>query len=164
MTDKRYFERIMRLNEDLATPIRSEPLSYALTMLLRALPDEDSGVIKQYALAVHAAFAEGSWGPHEATVRGRLHDALAAGRWGLVAVFPWTTDPEIPAQVNAIKSDIRAQVAGGDRLNQAAAMPTAPSPSDALTLVFRALAQGDDAEVTRLSLAVRDSFMNSSAL
>jgi hypothetical protein len=163
MTDKRYVERILRLSKDLETPIRSEPLSYALTMLFRALADEDDGAIKQCALAVYAAFAGESADPQAPTARGRLHEALAAGRWGLVAVFPWTTDPEVRAAVCAIKAEICAQRADGDRLGQVVVIPGETFPSDALTLLFRALARGDDAEVRRLSKAAKAGFLTAAA-
>src|SRR5712692_5272811 len=60
MTEQRYVKRVKRLNKDLATPVQSEPLSHALTMLYRALLDEDNTAMRGRAVAVRDAFVRTS--------------------------------------------------------------------------------------------------------
>src|SRR5205085_11413857 len=52
MTEKRYVNRVKRLNQDLTTPVQSEPLSYTLTMLYRAVLDDDDTAVRDPAVSV----------------------------------------------------------------------------------------------------------------
>lgn len=159
MVQRRYVNRIEELNKALATPIQSEPLSHALTLLFRALPDADGAAVKQRAVAVQAAFTAASADHHDVAAQPSLHEALTGGRWGLVLVFPWTTDPGIRAQVNAIQAVIPAP---GDGATQAPAMPSNPSPTGKLMLLFQALAEGNDGQIRELAIAARASFLKAS--
>lgn len=156
MTGQRYTTRIQCLNKDFETPIQSEPLSHALTMLFRALPDTDGAAVKQHALAVQAALAAASADHHGAAAQPGLHEALTSGRWGLVLVFPWTTDSEIRAQVKAIQAVIRTP---GDGPTEASTTPKDPSPSGTLMLLFQALPEGNDGRIKESALAARARFL-----
>lgn len=159
VTARRYVKRIERLNEVLVTPVQSEPLSHELTTLFRALPDADGAAVKQLALAVQAGLAAASADQHGAAAQPGLHEALASGRWGLVLVFPWTTDPDIRAHVNAVQAVIRAPTDGA---TQAPATPSDASPSDKLMLLFQALAESNDGQIKDLAMAARASFLKAS--
>src|SRR5262249_46752162 len=41
--------------------------------------------------------------------RWRFLDAIASGRWGMVPIFPWTTNRQIKARIEKIRSVIRKQ-------------------------------------------------------
>jgi len=102
MASRRYLDRIMRLNKRLASPMKSEPVSYALTKLLEAVLDNKSDVeVRQRAEAVRIVLVG------RTPRRARIHEAIESDRWGLVPVFPWTTNAEIRGLVKAIRTDIR---------------------------------------------------------
>jgi len=158
MTVKRYMERILRLNENLATPIESEPLSHALTMLFQELRDEDETVVKQHALAVHAAFVAA-----HTDAQPSRHQSPVDGHWDLALVFPWTTDADVRARVHAIRVRLRAKRQDRDGVTQAPDRPDDPSPCEALVLLFRALVGADDLKVKQVAMSVSASFLKASA-
>jgi hypothetical protein len=158
MVESRYFARLQQLNTNLATPIKSEPLSHALTTLFRAL-DEDNATVRQHAAHAKVVFSGDSvepllpGQPSKADSRSRGSDGIESADWGVVPVFPWTTDPDIRALVKSIRTRIRAPRRDGG--------PPTPPPSagsepysSALRRLFRALAHEDDAAVKRHAKAV----------
>src|SRR5262249_15885815 len=109
MTERRYVKRVECLNEDLASPVQSEPLSHALTLLFRALPDEDTVWVGVHTVAVRDAFEDAV--PQGAIAERRdadpQHDRLEAilcGRWAILRVFPWTTILEIRTSIKALRT------------------------------------------------------------
>jgi hypothetical protein len=90
MTAQRYVNRVKRLNVDLAKPVRSEPLSYSLTMLYRAFADEDAAAIRHRANAVQDAFMRAAK-PGRSTAEGRdgrspdgSSERIVSSPWGVV--------------------------------------------------------------------------------
>src|SRR5262245_36604775 len=51
MAEQRYVTRLTGLNKNLAAPLHAEPVSHALTMLFRALPDKNGATVSQLAIA-----------------------------------------------------------------------------------------------------------------
>ena len=165
MADTRYLNRIKELNTNLATPIKSEPLSHALTTLFRELK-EDNASVRQHAVHAKVVFLgdlvepvapdqPSTGGPHSQQV-----EAIESGQWGVVPVFPWTTGPDVRALVKSILSRIRTPRRDRAHPTQAPALSTESEPySPALTTLFRVLAHEDDAVVKRHARAVLASFL-----
>ena len=165
MAGSRYLDRINELNPDLATPIQSEPLSHALTTLFRELK-EDNASVRQHAVHAKVVFLgdlvepvapdqPSTGGPHSQQV-----EAIESGQWGVVPVFPWTTDPDVRALVKSIRSRIRTPRRNRALPTEAPALSTESEPySPALTTLFRVLAHEDDAVVKRHARAVLASFL-----
>ena len=168
MTERRHVKRRERLNEHLASPVQSEPLSHALTLLFRARPDENNASVRLHTIAVRDAF-EGTVA-QVATAERRdadpQHDRLEAvlsGRWGTLPVFPWTTIPGIRASIKELRAMVRPQPQDGTG-PAPAARPTPFEPlSDALISLFRALSQ-DDLVVRRHAFETRAIFLQTGAL
>ena len=83
---------------------------------------------------------------------------LGDGHWGLVLVFPWTTDADVRARVRAIQVMLRGKRDG----DEAPVVSGDPSPRDALLQLFPALAKGDDLKVRQTAMTVRASFLRAS--
>lgn len=171
MADRRYVNRLKELNLNLVTPIESEPLSHALTMLFRAL-DEDPATVRQHAINARVVFLNDSaepdapGQPSKGGPRSRKVEFIESGHWGVVPVFPWTTDPDIRVRVRAILTEVRTSGRDGRHLSQG----PGPGPStdsepfsSALTSLFRALAHKDDVSVKRRAKAVLASFLRASS-
>jgi len=173
MTEQRYVERLERLNEHLATPVRSEPLSCMLTTLYRALLNENSiennTAIRHHAIAVRDAFLAASRPPRaradctDVAVQRQLLEALISDRWGIVLVFPWTTDPELRVSVTKLRTLMRERPQDGAGHADA----TRPAPfeplSDALISLFRALSDQDDVVVRRYAAGAWATFLRPGA-
>jgi hypothetical protein len=140
MKSSRYFSQLNALNTNLGTPIESEPLSHALTLLFRSLPDADNDSLKLHAVTIKQALLAAAPRP---AGRNSL-DNILSGSWGIVAVFPWTTNPEIRASVKSVHAAIRKR-------------RTADSLSRSLTLFIQALMHDDDAGLRRQALAARQA-------
>ncbi len=154
MAAQRYVERAKSLNENLATPLQSEPVSHALTLLFRALPDEPATTVRQHAIVVRDAL--------QSVSRQRV-EAILVSHWGLVPVFPWTTDSEIRSAVKALRTMMRPQPQGGrDPVTAARPIPLEPF-SDALISLLLTLTDPRDAGVGRSALALRTTFMPATA-
>jgi hypothetical protein len=132
MAGRRYLDRIEGLNKRLASPTRSAPVSYALTKLLEAVLDNKSDVeIRPRVEAVRIALV----GKAPSRPRIQRAEAIEADRWGLVPVFPWTTNAEIRGLVKVVRTNIRQWPKhrhGGEETEPA-------SVSRALTKLLRAL-------------------------
>src|SRR5207302_1723775 len=100
-------------------PVQSEPLSHALTMLYRALLDDDNAAVRGRAVAVRDAFVRTSRrGRPPSRRRDHVSDhqplgAIASAPWGIVSVFPWTTDPQIRASVKKLRDLMRQHPQNG---------------------------------------------------
>jgi hypothetical protein len=166
MSEQRYVKRLERLNEDLATPIQSEPLSHALTMLFRTLPVEDDATVTRHAIAVREAFLATvvpSPAPAEsldAPVQHEPLEVIVSGRWGVVPVFPWTTGSDIQASVKALRA--RAVMPPHPQDGPGPARATRPAPfeplSDALVSLFRSVAAQDQPAIRQCALGARAAF------
>jgi hypothetical protein len=159
MTQSRYVKRLERLNEDLATPTQSEPLSKALTALFRALPDESNASVRQHVVVIRDAFysiaraSEASAG--RSVGRPQPPELMDAGCWGVVPVFPWTTDPDVRASIKKLRATIGPQP---DPRSPEPSIRPCESLGDALVSLFRALNDQDDV-VRRHAYEVRAAFM-----
>jgi hypothetical protein len=159
MKERRYWKRIEGLNEDLATPSQSEPLSHALTMLFRALADQNDAAVRRHAIAAKVACLRASLcSPIDAAAGGEaaagLPETIVSGRWGVVPVFPWTTDPDIRALVKKIRDMIRAPRNDIAQPDRATGNPVESEPlSAALTKLFQALPDHDNAAFRRHAVA-----------
>jgi hypothetical protein len=153
MASRRYLERIERLNERLASPTKSEPVSYALTKLLEAVLNNKSDVqVRQRAEAVRIALIV----KIPRRLRIQRIEAIESDRWGLVPVFPWTTNAQIRELVKTIRTDIRRRPK--NPLGVARTKPE--SLGRALTKLLRALRLGEaDAAVRQHAGAVHDSML-----
>ena len=170
MGERRYIDRTERLNEALATPIQSEPLSEALTVLFRALlHDEDDATVKRRAGAVSNAFVGASGPPARIGQRIAVPseqpplEALVSDRWGIVLVFPWTTEPDIRASIKKLRTMVQPQPQDGSGPAPAARPIQFEPLSDALIPLFRAVANQDDAAVRRYALEARAAFLRAGA-
>jgi len=163
MTGQRYKKYLQRLNDDLAVPTQSEPLSHALTILFRGLPDDTDTTVRRHAGAVRDALlgaARVLLSAHRCDVPSShqpLETALSS-RWGLVPVFGWTTDPKIRASVTNVRTMMRSKPADGPPV-QATGPNHFESLSNALIALVRALAGLDEAAVRRTALAARAAFL-----
>jgi hypothetical protein len=162
MTGQRYMKHLQGLNEDLAAPTQSEPLSYALTILFRGLPDDTDTTVRRHGGAVRGALlgaARVLLPAHRCDVPSP-HQSLetALSRWSLVPVFGWTTDPEIRASVTNVRTMMRSKSADGPPI-QAAGPIHLESLRNALIVLVRALAGQDEAAVRRAALAARAAFL-----
>ncbi len=108
MKQRRYAEDLERLTTDLAHPVKLEPLSYALTILFRALPNVKEAEVRQLGRAVCGSFHRAFKAASSKTRR-----AKAAGPWAIVPIFPWTTYPEIRRWVGRVRKAIRNQPDAG---------------------------------------------------
>ena len=158
MSLRRDQRRLEQLTQALATPIQSEPLSHMLSLLFLALSAEDNAAVKQHALAVQAACVA-----VYADAQPRLRPLLGDGLLGLVLVFPWTTDADVRAQVQAIRVRLRAKRENRDGVTRVPQELNAPSPCEALLLLFRALSEGDELKIKQVAVTVRASFLKASA-
>jgi hypothetical protein len=156
MTQKRYVNRVSHLNQDLATPVQSEPLSYALTMLYRALLHEDSAAIRNHVVTVRDAFVTTFRRSRPMSRRReRLSERepsqiIGSAPWGIVTMYPWTPDPEIRASVKKVRALLQEPYSQNSSAAAAAARPASFEPlSDALISLFRALSDPDDIAVRR---------------
>src|SRR5262249_45097042 len=116
MAEHRYLEGLEHLNQSLAVPIQSDPLSHALTILFRDLPITDAAVMRRHADAVHTALMGATKGP-DGTLVAPPHavaEAILAGRWGLVRLFPWTTIPETAEAIKQIRTHTVSASSGQD--------------------------------------------------
>ena len=140
----------------------------ALTLLFRALPNENNASVRLPTIAVRDAF-EGAVA-QVATAERRdadpQHDRLEvilSGRWGTLPVFPWTTIPGIRASIKELRAMVQPQPQDGTGLAPAA-RPTPFEPlSDALISLFRALSQAD-LVVRRHAFETRAIFLQTGAL
>ena len=154
MAEQRYERRLKRLEKDIVAPLQPEPLGHALTWLLREIDGEDAAV-RGHAVAAMIALASSckraTTGEHIDAMSDRgLHPSIASGRWGIVRVFPWTTDTEIRSDVRKIRTAIRRPHQEGDGLDLSAATPIQSEPlSGALTTLWKATADRDGAAVRR---------------
>jgi hypothetical protein len=170
MTGQRYVNRVTSLNEDLAAPVQSEPLSHALTMLYRALLDDDNIAVRGRAVAVREAFVKT---PRCARPTSRRRDhvsehqplgTITSAPWCIVSVFPWTTDSQIRASVKKLRDLMRQHPQNGVGAT-ATARPSPFEPlSDALISLFRALSNQDDTVVRRYAAKVWATFLEPGAL
>jgi hypothetical protein len=163
MIEQRYVKRLEHLNAHLATPLQSEPLSHALTILFRGLPDDTDTTVRRHAGAVRDALlgaARSLLPVHRCDVPSShqsLETALSS-TWGLVPVFGWTTDPEIRASVTNVRTMMRSKPEDGPSVQAAGPIHFEPL-SDALMALVRALAGQDEAAVRRTALAARAAFL-----
>jgi hypothetical protein len=113
MLQRRYERAIEQLNRALERPIKTEPVSYALTMLFRLLPDGDAATIRQHVVECERACSRasrvsvGSRTTHRTARSGETAGAIATGRWGIVPVYPWTTAAEVRESIKRIRAVIR---------------------------------------------------------
>lgn len=142
MKSSRYFNQLNELNTNLDTPIESEPLSHALTLLFRSLPEADNDSVKLYAVTVKEVLLAASLRPAS---RNSL-DSILSGSWGILAVFPWTTNPEIRSSVKSVHAAIRRR------------RPTG-SLSRSLTRFIQALMHDDNAGRRRQAIAARQAML-----
>jgi hypothetical protein len=163
MTEQRYVKRLEHLNAHLAAPVHSEPLSHALTMLFRGLPDGNDATVRRHAVAVQDALLDAAAPLLPAHGRDvpsllQLLEMTLSGRWGVVPVFGWTTDPKIRATVTKIRTMMRLKP-----VDHPGARATRPIPfeplSDALITLLRTLTDQDDAAVQRAALKARAAFL-----
>lgn len=160
MTEHRYVKRLEHLNAHLATPVQSEPLSHALTLLFRGLPDDNDATVRHHAVAVRDALlgAARPLLPAHGRDVPSSHRPLEMTLPGVVPVFAWTTDPKIRASVTKIRTMMRPKPV--DRTGAAATRPIHFEPlSDALIMLLRTLADQDDAAVRRAALGARAAFL-----
>jgi len=153
MASRRYLDRIKRLNEHLASPMKSEPVSYALTKLLEAVLDNKSDAeVRERAETVRSALV----GKASRRLRRQRSEAIESDHWGLVPVFPWTTNAELRGLVKAIRMDIRRR-----RNNPDGVGGTKPELlSRALTKLLLALELGEaNAAVRQHADAVHESIL-----
>lgn len=165
MSQSRYLRWVEQRNEALATPIQSEPLSYALTHLFRALLDESDATVRQRAIDVRNAFV-GASVPERTKAEQRDEasqhqppEALESTLWGLVPVFSWTKDLDVQASVKKLRIMMRQQARDGADLTPATRPNQFEPLSDALLSLFRALADREDVVVRRQALEARATLL-----
>ncbi len=161
MAATRYVTRLKQLNEHLAKPIQSEPLSHALTMLFRALPDETIVTIRQLAIRVRDAFARAVASPQTKRRRDectRSLEPMLMGHWGAIPIFPWTTDFKIRMAIKTLRT-IMGPPQQQDSHRAPAIRPPAFEPlSDALIALLRAVTDQSNV-VQRRALELRTAFL-----
>ena len=166
MTEQRYVTRLERLNQNLASPVQAEPLSHALTILFRALPDENSATVRHHATAVRDAFVGVAVPPRTTVEQLSAHsplEAIVSGRWGVVLVFPWTSDLEIRAPVKKLRTMMRQQPQDGSEPTPVARPNQFEPMSDALISLFRAVTDREDIVVRRHAFEARATFVQAGA-
>lgn len=164
MAEQRYVARLESLNKHLARPVQSEPLSYALTILFRALPDENNTTVRHHATAVRDAFVRASVPEKTPTTRrekASQHqppEAIVSDLWGVVLVFPWTTDHDSRASVRKLRLMMRPPYQDGNGQGPTARPIPFEPLSDGLISLFRALSQ-ESAVMRRHAFEARATFL-----
>jgi hypothetical protein len=160
MSERRYARRLERLIPALERPAKSEPVSHALTMLFRALPDVDDATTRRLAQGAKAAFERALRAATSLTGRA----ARLAGRqtteqpWAIIPIFPWTTDPEVRAQVARIRKALRRLSNAENNEGRRPKVLESELLSHALWQLVRALTGNDDA-VRRDARAARAAIL-----
>jgi hypothetical protein len=162
MAEQRYVTRLKGLNKNLAMPVQSEPLSHALTTLFRSLPDENDATVKRHAIAVRDAFVHAAV-PDEPPHHQSPEAVVVSVLWGIVPVFPWTTDADSRASVGKLRLMMRPQSQGSPGLAQTPRPRPFEPLSDGLISLFQALGK-DDVVVRRHALEARAIFFRPGAL
>ena len=106
------------------------------------LPEADNDSVKLYAVTVKEVLLAASLRPAS---RNSL-DSILSGSWGILAVFPWTTNPEIRSSVKSVHAAIRRR------------RPTG-SLSRSLTRFIQALMHDDNAGRRRQAIAARQAML-----
>jgi hypothetical protein len=163
MSERRYATRLERLIPALERPAKSEPVSHALTMLFRAQPDVADAITRRLAQGAKAAFERA----FKAATSPRARTARLAGRqtteqpWAIIPIFPWTTDPEVRAQVARIRKALRRlrDDENGEGRRPAVLESEPDLLSRALWQLFTALTSNDDAVIRRDARAARAAIL-----
>ncbi len=158
MIHHRYLKDLEGLNQDLETPRRIEPLSYALTCLFRILPDASEAMLTKHALAVRDAFilASGRRPRADARSKGRQCQTILSAVYGVVPVYPWTTAADLAASVTTLR--LAAQQRPEDGAGTSETMQR-NAVTDTLSVLLRAIVQHDHAALRRSALAARATFL-----
>ncbi len=157
MIDTRYVERMTELDINLTTPIESDPLSHALTMLFRVLPEADDFMVRQLATDSSSAF-EKAMALGGATPLLEPRDTLVAARWGLGPMFAWTTVLEIRAAATTLRTMMKSEAQGGGATFAGRSLHFEPV-SDVLIRLWRAVDDRNDVRTRRFAHEARDAFL-----